>query len=137
MKEERVRYCLSLPKGLAVRFEALAAKPGVSKSSILVDALTAWIDGRAQSDIEHLLGHRLDRLTLAIGRVERDGLINQETLALFVRYQLMVQAPLPEADKAARAVGQDRFKTFVRRVGEALAGGRRTLAPETSTEPEP
>ncbi|MCW1429343.1 CopG family transcriptional regulator [Novosphingobium sp. JCM 18896] len=127
MKEERVRYQLFLPKGLAYRFEALAAKPGVSKSSILADALAAWIEGQARSDIEKRFGHRLDRLTLALGRVERDGQVTQETLALFIRYQLMVQAPLPEADHAGRAVGRERFATFVRRVGEAIAGGRRTL----------
>lgn len=127
MKEERVRYQLFLPKGLAYRFEAMAAKPGVSKSGILVDALTAWIEAQAQSDIEHRLGHRLDRLTQALGRVERDGQVTQETLALFIRYQLMVQAPLPEADHAGRAVGKERFATFTTRVGEAIASGRRTL----------
>lgn len=130
MKEESVRYQLFLPKGLAYRFEELAAKPGVSKSRILADAVAAWIDGQAQSDLEHRFGRRLDRLTLALGRVERDGQVTQETLALFVRYQLMVQAPLPDADVAARAVGKERFATFVRRVGEALAGGRRALSPD-------
>ena len=127
MKEERVRYQLFLPKGLAYRFEAMAAKPGVSKSGILVDALTAWIEAQAQSDIEQRLGHRLDRLTQALGRVERDGQVTQETLALFIRYQLMVQTPLPEADHAGRAVGKERFATFVTRVGETIATGRRTF----------
>jgi hypothetical protein len=128
LKEQRVRYQLFLPKSLAYRFEALAAEPGVSKSSVLVDAVTAWLDRNAQSDIEQQFAHRLDRLTLALGRIENDGRVTQETLALFVRYQLMVQAPLPDADRAARAVGAERFATFVRRVGEALGAGRRTLA---------
>lgn len=127
MKEERVRYQLFLPKGLAYRFEALVSGPGVSKSSVLADAVTAWVDANARTDLDQQLGHRLDRLTLALGRIERDGHITQETLALFIRYQLMVQAPLPDADHAGRAVGKERFTTFTRRVGEALASGRRTI----------
>ena len=46
---------------------------------------------------------------------------------LFVRYELMINAPLPEGDQAARAVGRDRFEAFVARVGEALAGGHHTF----------
>src|SRR3546814_4940038 len=67
-------------------------------------------------------------MSMALGRIERDGHILLESLALFVRYELMVQAPLPEADEAARAVGRDRFEAFVNRVGEALASGQRSLA---------
>ena len=44
-----------------------------------------------------------------------------ESLALFVRYQLTVTAPLPEADQAARAVGRDRFQAFVDQVGRTLS----------------
>ena len=71
--------------------------------------------------------------------MKRDGYVTQETLALFVRYQLMVQAPPPAADLAGRAVSKDGFATLVRRVGEALASGRRTLFkphafPETGQE---
>jgi hypothetical protein len=70
-------------------------------------------------------------MSLALGRIERDGHILLESLALFVRYELMVQAPLPEADEAARAIGRDRFEAFIARVGEALASGQRTLAAPT------
>ena len=66
---------------------------------------------------------------MALGRVERDGHILLESLALFIRYQLMIQAPLAESDAAARAVGRDRFDAFVARVGEAMANGTRTLGP--------
>ena len=60
--------------------------------------------------------------------IERDGHVLLESLALFIRYELMVQAPLAEADEAARAIGRDRFEAFIARVGEALASGQRTLA---------
>jgi predicted DNA-binding protein len=134
MKANRVRYQLFLPEDLSQRLEALAAKPGASKSGILTDALAAWLNRQAASELENRFSQRLNRMSMALGRVERDGHVLLETLALFIRYELMVQAPLPEADEAARAVGRDRFNAFVARVGEALASGHRTFEPSASKQ---
>ena len=128
MKEKRVRYQLFLPESLSHRLETLAAMPGATKSAILADALTAWLNRRASGELEGIFSRRLDRMSMALGRIERDGHVLLETLALFVRYQLMVQAPLAEADDAARAIGRDRFDVFVTRVGEAVASGQRSIA---------
>jgi hypothetical protein len=135
---DRIRHQLFLTKELSERLEVLGSKPGASKSAILVDALTAWLNRRAASELEDKFGARLDRMTNAVGRIERDGHILLETLALFVLIELTVNAPLPKGDDAARAVGRGRFEEFVARVGERLASGRRTLAPDklarTATE---
>lgn len=128
----RVRYQLFLPEDLSQRLESLAAKPGASKSSILTDALTAWLNRQAASELEAKFAQRLDRMSMAMGRIERDGHILLESLALFIRYELMVQAPLPEGDEAARAIGRDRFNTFVARVGEAMTSGARTFGSTTT-----
>lgn len=61
------------------------------------------------------------------GRIERNGHVELESLALFVRYMFTVNAPLPEGDAAARAIGRDRFEAFVDRVGQQLANGRVTF----------
>src|SRR3546814_5549873 len=92
----RIRHQLFLGEDLSARLEALAAKPGASKSAILADALTAWLNRQAASELENKFGQRLDRLSMALGRVERDGHVLLESLALFIRYELMVQAPLAE-----------------------------------------
>jgi hypothetical protein len=47
--------------------------------------------------------------------------------ALFFRYQLTINAPLPEPDQAARAVGRHRFQSFIDQVGRNIAAGNRTL----------
>lgn len=125
---EKVRHQLFLPKPVSDRLEALAAKPGTSKSAILTDAVTAWLNRRGASDLEDRFGIRLDRLTAAIGRIERDGHIQLETLALFVRYELAIQAPLAENDHAGRAIAAKRFEAFITQVGRQIAAGRRTLA---------
>jgi type IV secretion system protein VirD4 len=44
---EKIRHQLFLPKPVSDRLEALAAKPGASKSAILADAVTAWLNRAA------------------------------------------------------------------------------------------
>lgn len=127
---EKVRHQLFLPRSLSDRLEALAAKPGATKSAILVDALTAWLNRRGASELEDRFSIRLDRLTRAIGRVDRDSYVILETLALFIRFELAIQTPLAENDQAGRALGAKRFEAFVNQVGRQVATGRRTLGSE-------
>lgn len=129
MAPAKVRHQLFLDRVLSDRLEALAAKPGATKSAILVDALTAWLNRRGASELEDRFSLRLDRMTMAIGRVDRNAEILLETLALFVRYELAIHPPLAETDEAGRASGRARFEAFVEQVGRQVAGGRRTLAP--------
>ncbi|ATE65672.1 CopG family transcriptional regulator [Rhizorhabdus dicambivorans] len=124
---EKIRHQLFLPKPVSDRLEALAAKPGASKSAILTDAVTAWLNRRGASELEDRFALRLDRMTSAIGRLERDGHIQLETLALFVRYELAIQAPLAENDSAGRAIAAKRFEAFIAQVGRQIAAGRRTI----------
>ena len=124
----QVRYQLFLPKPLSDRFEAIAARPGTTKSAILVDALTAWLNRRGTSELEDRFGIRLDRMTASIGRIERDNHIQIETEALLVRYVLAVLPPLAENDQAGRALAAKRFEAFIAQVGKQIAAGRRTFA---------
>ena len=128
MSSEKIRHQLFLPKPLSDRLEALAAKPGASKSAILADAVTAWLNRRGMSELDDRFGIRLDRVTAALGRIERDGAVILETLALFVRYELAIHAPLAENDQAGRAMAAKRFEAFVGQVGRQIAGGRRAIA---------
>lgn len=125
---DRVRHQLFLPRPLSDRLESLAAKPGATKSAILVDALTAWLDRRGTSELDDRFGLRLDRMSKALGRIERDGEVILETLALFIRFELAIQTPLADNDHAGRALGAKRFEAFVSQVGRQVAAGRRTLA---------
>jgi predicted transcriptional regulator len=124
---EKVRHQLFLPKLLSDRLEALAAKPGASKSAILVDALTAWLNRRGASELDDRFGLRLDRMSKALARIERDDDVILETLALFIRFELSIQAPLAENDQAGRAMATKRFEAFVAQVGRQVAAGRRTF----------
>jgi hypothetical protein len=128
---EKIRHQLFLPQPVSDRLEVLAARPGASKSSILCDAVTAWLDRRGRSELDERFGLRLDRLTASNGRIERNGHILLETLALFVRYELAIHAPLAENDTAGRATARDRFEAFVAQVGRQIAAGRHTFDDES------
>lgn len=119
------RHHLYLDDELTEQLEALAAKPGSSKSAIVADALRAYLARRAARELDDLLKVRLNRIGSQLNRIERDQQIVLESLALFIRYQLTVTAPLPEADQAAaRALGQERFQAFIDQVGRRIADGR-------------
>ena len=130
MASSSIRYQLFLPRPLAERFEALAAAPGTSKSRLLATAVEAWLDRQGFDALEQRFAERLDRISGQLERIERNGHVELESLALFVRYMLTVTPPVADEDDAARAVGRDRFAAFVERVGRRLAGGRLALLPE-------
>lgn len=134
MTRAKARHQLFLDADLSERLEALAAKPGASKSAILADAVEAWLNRRGSNELDDRFGLRLNRISAQLNRIERDQQVLLESLALFIRYQLTVTAPLPEPDTAARAIGRDRFQTFIDQVGRQLAAGGRTLNREPASE---
>ena len=131
------RYQLYLAADISEWLEALAAEPGASRSAILEDALHAWRTRRAAHELDDRFGLRLESVSKELHRLGRDQEVLMESLALFIRYFLTINAPLPESDQAARAVGRDRFKAFIDQVGRNLASGTRTLSRAKSTDEEP
>ena len=118
------RHHLYLDEDLTERLEALAARPGASKSAIVADALRSYLAREGAREIEAMLRTRLDRLTRHLGRLERDQQILLESLALFLRQWFTVTPPLAEGEEdAARALGQARFEAFIDQVGRQVAGG--------------
>ena len=108
--------------------KAMAKRPGLSESTIIDGAVTAYRAGESDNKREAAINRRLDRLTRQFGRIERDNLVLAETLATFVHYFLTVTPPVPANQvEAARAKGDMRFALFVRQVAEALRSGQRIL----------
>ena len=129
----KVRQNLYIDRELSDALEALASRPGGNKSRLVNDAVRAWLARQGTKEIDDLFKARLDRLSRELGLVRRDLDVVLEGFALFVRFYLLVTAPLPEADSAARAVGMDRFEQFLGQLGRQLATGKRTFV---RNEPE-
>jgi hypothetical protein len=130
------RHHLYLDDALTERLKALAAKPGASKSAIVAAALKAFLDHKGESELDRQFRIRLERISRQLDRIERDGHVLLESLALFVRFQLTVTAPIPENDEASKAIGRDRFHKFIEQVARQLASGRRSLGNTTGEETE-
>jgi predicted transcriptional regulator len=128
----KVRQNLYIDREIAETLEALAARETGNKSRLVNDALRDWLDRRGSKEIDDLLRLRLDRISRELDHARRDIDVLLESLSLFVRYQLMVTAPLPEGDAAAIAVGRERFDKFVAQVGRQLASARRTLGADST-----
>lgn len=133
MKGERagqVRHQLFIGRDLSERLAALAARPGVTRSSILAEALTAWLDRQGASELHSRFGTRLAGIGRQLGRIERNGQIEIEVLAVLSRYLLASVPPVAEDDEAGRASGRQRFESFTRLVGEAFRERRGSFGTE-------
>lgn len=125
----KVRQNLYIDREVSDALEALAAGNRGNKSRLVNDALRDWLARRGSKEIDDIFKVRLDRMSREIAGSRRDIEVLLESLSLFVRYQLMVTAPLPEADEVAQAIGRDRFEAFVAQVGRRIAAGKRSLGP--------
>lgn len=131
---DQLRYQVFLPKADGERLEELARQPGASKSRLLATAWSYWLKRRGTDELEERFGRRLDRMSGQLARIERNGQVDIESQALFIRYMLTVTAPLAEGDDAGQALGRDRFAAFVERVGRRLASGNATFTPDDEKE---
>src|SRR5882724_8808073 len=119
------RHHLYLDDALSEELDRLAEKPGSSKSGIVADALRAYLVRGGAKEADAVLKARLDRFARNVARIERNQEVLLETLALYVRWQLTVTAPLPESEQAAaRAAGEARFQSFVDQLSRRIAAGR-------------
>lgn len=120
----QVRHQLFISRDLSERLAALSRRPGVTKSSILAEALDAWLARRGVSELQAHFGTRLDGMARALARVERNSQIEIEILALLARYLLASVPPVAEDDDVGRAQGRERFEWFTMKVAEAFREGR-------------
>ena len=125
----RARLNIFLEPDHARRLATLAGMKGVSKSAIIAAALASYLSPDGGDRREAAIAKRLDQLTRQYDRLERDQNILIETVALFVRYSLTVNAPIPTAhQEAARAQGRERFGQFVDQLARHLQKGRSLVA---------
>lgn len=124
----KARMNVYFEPGLLQRVEDLAARKGLTKSTIIEAAVASFLSPDAEDRREAAFTRRLDRLTRQVERVERDVTICAETLALFVRFWLTVTPPLPDsAQAAAKAKGTERYQGFVETLGRRIAKGQSVL----------
>ena len=122
------RLNVYLEDHIAEQVALVSKRPGTNKSRIVNDALDRFFNpGREETTTKALI-RRLDHMSKALDRLERNQSITLETLALFIRYFLTITPPMPEDDQAAaHAIGRERFEVFVAQVGRRLAQDKNLL----------
>lgn len=131
------RHHLYLDDELTDELEALARKPGTSKSSIVADALRQYLRHRGGNAQEQALTKRLDRLSQMAIRNNRDIELLQEAVTEFVRIYLLLTGNVSNPDDQMYSIGTKRFDAYVERVGKGVAQGSRLsrLATDQTDEP--
>jgi len=110
---------------LLKRLDDLAARKGLSKSTVVEAAVASFLSPDAADQREAAITRRLDKIARSIERLERDFSIGNEALALFVRFWLTITPPLPDsAQPAAQAKGRERYEGFIEALGRRLAKGQ-------------
>lgn len=101
-----------------------AARRDLSRSIVAEAAIASFLSPDAAERQEAATTKRLDQIDRKMARLERDVGISVETMALFIRFWLTTNPPLPEPEQAAaRAQAGQRYDAFVAALGRRLAKG--------------
>jgi hypothetical protein len=129
-----IKLTFRLRADLARQLADHARSRRVTQVAIVEAALASFLSPDGADRLEAALSRRLDRLTRQADRLEWHVALSNETLALFIRFWLTSNAPLPDtALVAAQAMGKDRWGRFVESLGRRMEHGPR-LARELSQD---
>jgi len=110
-----------LTDDVARRFNVALRRSRTTKSALVNEALARFLNPPAATEPGHEAQRTLSALVKRVGRLHRETTVTSETLALFVRYYLMVAPPLPEGERrAAEAVGRKRYEVFVQEIAKRI-----------------
>ncbi|TQX90273.1 CopG family transcriptional regulator [Rhizobium sp. rho-13.1] len=121
---KKQRLSVYLDPDIMKALAAHAARRDQSRSLVAEAAIASFLSPDAAERQEAATTKRLDQLDRRMTRMERDLGISVEMLAVFVRFWLTTNPPLPEpAQAAARAQAGERYDAFVAALGRRLAKG--------------
>lgn len=124
MKTFKTRHQFYLPDDLSAKLDALAANPGNSKTTILTEALAAWLDRKAVNELDERFAPRMDRQQRILQRVETTLNITTEVFDLFVQHQMTIVAHQPPFDTSTQQLGMKRYRAFMDQVARRLASNQ-------------
>jgi hypothetical protein len=125
---KKVRLSVYLNPEMMARLTELSKRKGKPKSLIAEAAIATLLTPDEVDRLEAMFVRQLDILTRRVERMERDHSIGVETLALFIRFWLIVTPSLPESEQAvAQAKGRERYESFLETLGRRLARGQSFL----------
>jgi len=137
--QKKQRLSVYLEPAVMRALAEYAARRDHSRSLVAEAAIASFLSPDAAERHEATVTKRLDQVDRRTARLERDLGIAVEMLAVFVRFWLTTNPPLPEsAMAAARVQAGERYDAFVAAVGRRLAKGpflRNEIPDEVSSPP--
>jgi predicted transcriptional regulator len=123
-QRKKHRLSVYLDPDIMAALADYAARRDHSRSLVAEAAIASFLSPDAAERQEAATTKRLDQIDRRVTRVERDIGIAVETLAVFIRFWLTSNPPLPEpAQAAAKAQAGKRYDAFVAALGRRLAQG--------------
>ena len=134
----RTKHTFRLPPALASQLADFATRKRASQAGIVEAALISFLSPDGSERMEAAFSRRMDRVLRQLEQLDRDVEIGNEALALFVRFWLTSNPPLPDAAMpAAQAQGKERYDAFVEALSRRIQVGpslrRDTFATPTRT----
>jgi hypothetical protein len=126
---KKARLTVAMDPEMLSQLTAFADRKGQPKSLVAEAAIASFLTPDAADQRQAVFVRRLDIITRQLERLERDHSTTLETLALFIRFWLIVTPSLPEsAQAAAQAKGRERYESFLETLGRRLAKGQTFLS---------
>lgn len=123
-KPDRHKMTFRIDANLARQLAERARARRVSQTEVLEAALASLLTPDHEERVEAVLTKRLDRLSRQLERLEWHVELSNEAFAIFVRFWLISNAPLPdEAMRAAQATGKKRYQAFVESLAKRMEAG--------------
>lgn len=108
------KHTFRLPPELARRLADYASRKRVTQALIVETALISFMSPDGSERMEAAFSRRIDKVMRQIDKLDYRVELTSEAVALFVRFWLTANPPLPDAAMAAaQAQGDERYDEFV------------------------
>jgi predicted transcriptional regulator len=122
----KLKRTFRLPPDIIDQLAEFAMRRRVGQPDVVEAALRSFMSPDNSEQLEAALSRRLDRIDRRLGQLEQQTEITTEALALFVRFWLTANPPLPDSClAAAKAQGKERYEGFVEALARRLEGQSR------------
>ena len=122
----KIKRTFRLPSDVIDQLAEFALRKRVGQPDIVEAALRSFMSPDNPEQLEAALSRRLDRIDRHLGRLDEQTEITTEAVALFVRFWLTANPPLPDAARAAaQAQANERYEGFVEALARRLEGRAR------------
>ncbi len=122
------KHTIRLSPDVARQLAEYAVRKRASQAEIVEAALVSFLSPDGSERMEAAISRRIDRVMRQIEQLDRSVEVGNEALALFVRFWLTANPPLPDSARAStQAQGKERYDSFVQALARRLDTGERLV----------